>query len=126
MNASRRYRELHKKELEDKRKLFWKHHPFKELMRAVNANAKKRGHPERITYLDLYALAKRQKLRCALTGDSLSRDTISVDHIIPLSKGGMNVPNNLRLVTYDVNIVKNSLNDSDFLALCKKVVEHML
>ena len=93
-------------------------------MRAVNANTKKRGHSERITYLNLYSLAKKQKCRCVLTGELLTRDNISVDHIVPLSKGGMNVSDNLRLVTYDVNIVKNSLLDSEFLELCTRVVRH--
>lgn len=125
MAASKKWKEDHKEELTLKRKHFWKHHPFKELMRAVNANAKKRGSPEKITYLDLYSLAKQQKCRCALTGDKLTRDNISADHIVPLSKGGNNVIENLRLTTYDVNIVKNSLSDSEFLLICNKVVDHM-
>lgn len=114
-----------KEKISERNRLFRKHHPFKELMRAVNANAKKRGCSKKITYLNLYSLAKRQKCRCALTGDKLTRDNISVDHIVSLSKGGSNVVENLRLVTYDVNIAKNSLSDFEFLMICKKVVEHM-
>jgi 5-methylcytosine-specific restriction endonuclease McrA len=120
----RKYNFTAKAKISERNSLFRKHHPFKELMRAVNANSKKRGHPERIGYMDLYRLAKKQKCRCALTGDKLTRDNISVDHITPLSKGGNNVVENLRLVTYDVNIVKNSLSDLEFLTICKNVVRH--
>ena len=74
---------------------------------------------------DLFCIAKRQKLLCALTGEKLTNETISVDHIVPKSKGGTNKPENIRLVHKDVNLARRALTDTEFLTLCKKVVNHL-
>ena len=50
------------------------------------------------------------------------RHVLSMPYKNPISKGGKNTRDNLRLVTYDVNIVKNSLSDFDFLTICRKVI----
>ncbi len=74
---------------------------------------------------DLFCIAKRQKLLCALTGEKLTNETISVDHIIPKSQGGSNRPENIRLVHKDVNLARRALTDEQFLSLCKKVVSYL-
>lgn len=120
----RKYNFTNKTTISNRNRNFREKHPFKELCRSTNSNSKKRGRTERITYMDLYKLAKKQKCRCALTGDKLCRDNISVDHIIPISKGGNNTIENIRLICFDVNIIKNSLLDSDFFTICKKIVNY--
>lgn len=78
-----------------------------------------------LTAFDLWCIAKRQKLLCALTGEKLTNETISVDHIIPKSQGGSNKRENIRLVHKDANLARRALSDKQFLELCKKVVSHL-
>jgi 5-methylcytosine-specific restriction endonuclease McrA len=80
---------------------------------------------DKLTPFDLWKVAHRQKLVCALTGEKLTRDTISVDHIIPRSKGGKNVPSNIRLTTRDVNWFRRTMTDDELLKMCRRVVNHM-
>jgi len=80
---------------------------------------------DKLKPFDLYKIAHSQRLICALTGVKLSRDNISVDHIIPRSKGGKNVPSNIRLTTRDVNWFRRTMTDEELLVMCKQVVNHL-
>jgi hypothetical protein len=72
----------------------------------------------------LWSLWKEQRGRCALTGWRLNRDNSQVDHIIPISKGGMmGERSNLRWLHKDVNQAKRALSDEGFLNLCISVAE---
>lgn len=73
---------------------------------------------------DIMALLKKQGCRCAYTGDHLAPDTATADHVIPVSAGGTHDLDNLRIVTKEVNRAKNTLGLEEFVALCRKVVEH--
>lgn len=75
-----------------------------------------------ITKGDLWKICKKQRCKCALTGRPLTNENISLDHIIPISRGGENVKENLQLVTKDVNYAKHKLLDSEFILLCQDVV----
>ena len=58
---------------------------------------------------------------CGLTGRRLNRNNITLDHIVPLSKGGrVNEPSNLRFVHIDSNIFK--MDDNDLLELATDIV----
>lgn len=61
-----------------------------------------------------------QKCRCALTGERLTVENVSVDHIVPVSKGGTNELDNLQLLTKKVNLIKRDCED--FIILCKRVL----
>lgn len=51
-----------------------------------------------------YDILKRDHFRCQICGRSASDDvTLEVDHIIPISKGGKTVPDNLRTLCKDCN-----------------------
>lgn len=114
---NKQLRGSYKSEYWDKR---WKKGPFVRLSYSLNYYSNKKLGL--ILPTDLYRIAKKQKLRCALTGEKLTNENISVDHIIPRSRGGTNVPDNLRLVILNANIARQALSDSDFLELCRKVV----
>jgi 5-methylcytosine-specific restriction endonuclease McrA len=49
----------------------------------------------------------KQKGRCVCCGELLQKG-YEVDHIIPLSKGGTNYPNNLQLLTKNCNRKKSN------------------
>jgi 5-methylcytosine-specific restriction endonuclease McrA len=70
---------------------------------------------------DLRILLERQCYRCALTGRQLTPDTASVDHVIPLSRGGSHSIDNLQIVHSIVNKAKGSLTQDEFIALCRDV-----
>ena len=72
--------------------------------------------------MELWGILKRQRMLCALTGRRLNRDNISLDHIVPLSKGGSNEPNNLRFVHIDSNTFKMDMDDMSLLELAKDIV----
>jgi 5-methylcytosine-specific restriction endonuclease McrA len=76
-----------------------------------------------ITARDLWKIAKKQRLVCPLTGRYLTRKNISVDHIIPVSKGGTNDLSNLRFVDYHANLAKAKFSEAELLALAKDIVK---
>ena len=78
----------------------------------------------KITPSDLFKIAKKQKLTCPFTGQKLTNENISVDHIIPKSKGGINEPSNIRLVLKPINIAKQSMTDEEFINMCRSVVNY--
>jgi len=65
--------------------------------------------------------------KCYLTGDSINLEDISsysLDHKLPISKGGESTLENLGLTTRDANKCKSDLTETEFIALCKKVLIH--
>lgn len=68
---------------------------------------------------------KQQDHKCALTGADLTPDNVSLDHRIPVSKGGSNTIDNIQLVTHEANRAKNTMTNDEFAAMCKSVVEHL-
>lgn len=93
---------------------------FKRLVKAVKKQAKIEGD---LKPFDFWKLAKKQKLICPLTGRRLASDNISVDHIIPLSKGGKNSIDNFRLVDKHANLARLHYTDEVFFKLCQDVFE---
>jgi len=90
---------------------------------AIQSNKRNKGKG-RITAHDLFRIAHAQRLICPLTGEKLTTENISVDHILPCSKGGMNVPSNIRLTTRDINWFRRTMTDEELVVLCKRVVNH--
>lgn len=71
---------------------------------------------------DLWYLLESQSFKCALTGRPLSPETASVDHIIPVSKGGENAASNLQIVERKVNSAKGTMLQDEFIQMCRDVV----
>jgi CRISPR/Cas system Type II protein with McrA/HNH and RuvC-like nuclease domain len=64
---------------------------------------------------------------CYLTGEKIDLtepSTYSLDHIHPVSKGGDNSLSNLGLTLKTVNKSKNDLTVTEFINLCKTVLEY--
>lgn len=64
---------------------------------------------------------------CYLTGEPIDLSDMkkySLDHIVPISKGGKSTLDNLGLATKETNQAKSDLTKEEFLALCVKVLQH--
>lgn len=74
-----------------------------------------------ITPFQFWCIAKKQKMICPLTGRKLDGDCMSVDHILPLSRGGTHDISNLQFVHVDVNYAKRDLTVDEFVKMCQEV-----
>ena len=61
-----------------------------------------------------YEVLKRAKERCELCGISSRVKALQVDHIVPRSKGGLTVLENLQALCYSCNAQKQNRDDTDF------------
>lgn len=72
-------------------------------------------------------LYKIQGGRCALCGKPMNRyGGYTVDHIIPLGRGGNNRPENLRLAHRDCNHLKNDFIDNELLNVATNVISNAI
>ena len=101
-------------------KYYWRH-PCTRIAKGV----KRKDKTSEITGLDIWRLAKKQKMVCPLTGRRLSNDNVSADHIAHLVNGGHSGINNLRLVVKEANLARHTMSDADFLAMCQDVVDNL-
>ena len=88
---------------------------------SVNQSRRPTMGGEQVTQAMLLRMAEQQAYRCAYTGDELTPQTVSVDHIKPVSDGGRHTVANLQLVRHDVNRAKGSMSHEDFVAMCVAV-----
>jgi 5-methylcytosine-specific restriction endonuclease McrA len=95
-----------------------KHHIFKLIANRTNQRCSK----GKIRAKDLWRMAKKQALCCPISGEKLTRENISLDHIIPIANGGTNALSNLRLVTLKVNTAKHTMSDAEFFSFCQNIV----
>lgn len=65
----------------------------------------------------------KQRGRCALSGLKLD-ETAHLDHIVPRSKGGTNVSDNLQFLDPRVNAMKSNMMTDEFLAMCRTIINH--
>jgi 5-methylcytosine-specific restriction endonuclease McrA len=77
--------------------------------------------PATVTAKMIMELIERQEFRCALSGRLLTPETASLDHRIPLSRGGTHQLGNLWVVDHQVNAAKGSLTVDEFVAICREV-----
>jgi hypothetical protein len=77
-----------------------------------------------ISSTQLLSLLKQQDYRCAVTGRELTPALATVDHRIPLGRGGDHSIANLWIVHKDVNRAKGSMMMEEFIALCRDVLSH--
>lgn len=68
-----------------------------------------------------YRLLKEAKGICALCGSTKEMRPLDIDHILPRSKGGKTVYENLQVLCSKCNRSKNNKDDEDFRALNNKM-----
>lgn len=76
--------------------------------RTINKFATERGKMTKSLRYDIF---KRDGFRCQICGRKIQDDPdliLHVDHIIPISKGGLTTPDNLRTLCQDCNLGKSN------------------
>ena len=76
---------------------------------------------EEITAARLMKQLHDNEYRCALSGVELTPSISSLDHSIPLSKGGQHVMSNVKFVHPIINTMKGQMTDEEFIGWCRKV-----
>lgn len=76
-----------------------------------------------INALDIWKIALKQRLRCAISGIQLTRSNMSIDHIKPLSKGGFDEIGNIQLVDKRINEMKNDMDLKELVGICRNIAE---
>lgn len=101
-------------------------HRFKKLAEYSNRNCYRKGLKDyhKLSAGELWVIAKKQRLICPISGIKLNGDNLSVDHITPISKGGSNLPDNVRLVHKWVNFMLHTHSDEEFFTMCKLILDY--
>lgn len=74
---------------------------------------------------ELYALILSQDYKCSLTGECIKdASKAALDHITPLKSGGTNEVGNLQWVLKEVNRMKGTMDQEQFISLCCKIADH--
>jgi len=82
------------------------------------------ARPTTVTARQILGLVEKQDYRCAISGRVLTPETASIDHIVPLGRGGEHTLANLWIVDYQVNAAKGTMTTEEFVAMCREVAEH--
>jgi 5-methylcytosine-specific restriction endonuclease McrA len=94
-------------------------------VRGMQASLNKRGQTGGIvTKRQLFNLLESQQYKCAITGDQLTPENCSADHIVPVSRGGSFDITNIQLVTKSANRWKSTMTHDEMIELAKRIVEH--
>jgi 5-methylcytosine-specific restriction endonuclease McrA len=102
----------------------WKRYK-KRVFRTMTNQANKRCKAGKLSPIELWSIAKKQKLICPLTGEKLTSANISVDHIKPISKGGSNDVSNIQLITRRANTIKNDMTYKELLYFCRNIIQRL-
>lgn len=89
--------------------------------RGTSASNGKSENRRSLTRLDVLRLLERQDFKCAITGKPLTPQTASMDHIVPLSRGGSHEASNAMIVLREINSAKGSLTIQEFVEMCRAV-----
>lgn len=82
------------------------------------------GNRNGVGHKQLLELLERQQYRCALTGIELTPETSSLDHMLPVSRGGSHGIDNVQIILQRVNAAKGTMTNEEFIETCRLVAEH--
>ena len=72
-------------------------------------------------------LLEKQDYKCHYSGlELIGGDTLSIDHLIPKSRGGTNDISNLVWCHKAVNTFKGTMTEKEFIDFCQKIVDFTL
>lgn len=78
-----------------------------------------------VPWTDLKLLLEKQSYKCAYTKIPLTLgDNASLDHIIPISKGGKNILSNLQWVDLRINFMKTNMTHKECIAFLQLISTH--
>ena len=80
--------------------------------------------PATVTAKMILALLEKQGYRCAISGRELTPESASLDHIVPLSRGGEHCVTNVWIVDHAVNTAKGTQTIEEFVAMCRDITNH--
>jgi len=83
----------------------------------------KEDEKEGITAKAIEIQFDKQQGRCYYTGAKLTFDNVSVEHTVPLGRGGTNTPSNITLVTKQVQAMKGTMTGEEFVEACDTVTQ---
>lgn len=96
--------------------------PLKLKARTVRTGMLRRTNLPAPTIAEIERWLKSQPLVCHYTGTTLLENDLSVDHKIPLERGGNNELTNLCVCTKQMNTTKGTMTDLEFASLLKFLV----
>lgn len=88
------------------------------------ARPKRPRTPGTISPSEVLELVERQGYRCALTGRLLTPMSASLDHIQPIAANGKHSIDNAQVLHRQINRIKGTLTNEEFIAVCREVVAH--
>lgn len=97
--------------------------PLKLKARTVRNGMLRRSGLPAPTISEIEDWLKSQPLVCHYSGKPLPEDDLSVDHKIPLERGGDNSLTNLCVCTKQMNTTKGTMTDLEFASLLEFLVE---
>jgi len=90
----------------------------------ANDNNKRVCFTHKITSIDVLNCLKRNNFKCFYCNDNIKTKTWHLEHVVPISKGGLNSFDNIAPSCKICNLMKGSLFKEDFINKCYKIVNN--
>jgi hypothetical protein len=91
-------------------------------IKVVKACSRKQGIFFDLSVEDIMDIWATQNGRCAISNRRLHLNA-QIDHIIPVSKGGVTVKDNVRWLDPHINWARKNFTDEEFISMCKDVID---
>lgn len=106
LESARAYREANREQTRQRAREYGKSHP--EVVWRSDANRRARERNAFVETVDRTRIYERDRGKCGICGKAVKREEASVDHIVPLSKGGEHSYANTRLSHIRCNLVRGN------------------
>lgn len=97
-------------------------YPLRVLTKQHNTRAKRCGAVGTIKVSDIQKLLREQDEACAICRCSFKTTRLSLDHDLPLSRGGSNNPSNIQLLCLSCNLRKGRRTTVEYLRTINRTV----